>query len=525
MTTRVHLSTEELLLQCDSELGSERGAHLDECEECRCALVDLTTVLHQAELELRASVPAETVEGHQAAWASLEARLRPREKVTPFPLRWAAVYAAAAALGFVVISGYLSLEFLGTQTPSPAVEIADAVEPAVEPVVPSEIAPSEVVPSENVSSTPQPAPSAAQAETTAAAVDSTPRADPRPVDEPRSAPARFEFPTAQDASQPASRSAIAELSAPSVEAQWVSPSHLPADVLSITPVEPAPAPLRPQVQEFATLTPGAAEAVIDGHWILYQAKVWREDIAPLWSDAGLVLRGSVENEAAKRRVLQAIERTKGGSDIATDLRLRGVASNTPAVALASEQVEQRPSGGVVRNSLLAHFGDAARRSFVAPEPSVLQGEIDHFVSDVFENQSKLLAHVYALKSILLRVDAGQADALGPAARAKIRKLADFHLSAVNRAQARIYDRLSETLPRKFWSYRASKKSLAREPDWQGEAAALLGDTLELDATLTALLSTPESTLDASQTNLSCGSLLSRIRGRVRYLRTGTDSLR
>ena len=520
MTTKVHLSTEELLLQCESELGSERTAHLDECEECRCALVDLTTVLQKAELELRASVPAETVESHQAAWASLEAHLRSREKVTPFPLRWAAVYAAAAALGFVVISGYLSLEFFGTQTPSPAVEIADAVEPVVEPVVPSE-----VMPSENVSAIPQPAPAAAQAETTEAAVDSTPRAVPRSADEPRNTPARFEFPTAQDASQPPSRSTIAERSAPSVEAKWVSPSNLPLDVLSITPVEPAPLPLRPPVQELASLTPRAAEAVIGGHWILYQAKVWREDIAPVWSDAGLVLRGSVENEAAKRGVLQAIERTKGGSGIATDLRLRDVASNTPTVALASVQLEHRPSGGVVRSSLLAHFGDAARRSFVAPEPSVLQGEIDHFVSDVFENQSELLAHAYALKSILVRVDAGQADALGPDARGKIRKLADFHLSAVSQAQARIYDRLSETLPRKFWSYRASKKTLPREPDWRGEAAALLGDTLELDATLTALLSTPESTLDASQTNLSCGSLLSRIRGRVRYLRAGTDSLR
>ena len=515
MTTRVHLSIEELLLQCDSELSFERTAHLDECEECRCALVDLATVLSKAELELRVSVPAETAESHEAAWASLEARLRSREKVKPFPLRWAAVYAAAAALGFVVISGYLSLEFFGTQPPSPAVEIADAVEPAKELIAPSE----------NVSASLGPAPAAAQAQTTEAAVASTPRAVPRLVDEPRSAPARFKFPTAQDVSQPPLRSAIAELSAPVVEAKWVSPSNLPANVLSIYPVEPAPVPLRPRAQEFAALTPRAAEAVIDGHWILYQAKVWREDIAPVWSDAGLVLRGSVENEAAKRRVLQAIRRTKGGSDIAADLRLRGLASKTQTVALASEQLEQHPSGGVVRTSLLDHFGDAARRSFVAPEPSVLQGEIDHFVSDVFENQSELLAHVYALKSILVQVDAGQADALGSDARAKIRKLADFHLSAVSQAQARIYDRLSETLPRKFWSYRASKKSLAREPDWQGEAAALLGDTLELDVTLTALLSTPESTLDASHTNLSCGSLLSRIRGRVRYLRAGTDSLR
>ena len=524
--TRSHLSTEELLLQFDSEPSTERTAHLDACEQCQCALVDLAAVLHEAELELRASVPQESAERHQASWAALESRLQASDlavaKVTRFPLRWAAVYAAAAALGFVVISGYLSLEFFGAPTQAP-VEIADVVEPTPAPSAAQTGAPEPAAP--NRSAAVEDSSSPVVLPETAVEIPSMVEL---PVEEPRAAPTRFELGEAEEAPQPPMLAVAAEFSGPSVDPQPVSTALL-AGVLSTAALLPEPAvqePVRSRpIQELADLSPRAAQAVVDGHWVLYQANVWREDIVPVWTDAGLVLQGSVENEAAKDRVLRAIGRAEGDSAIAIDLRLRDVASSAPRVALASSQVEQHPLGGVVRSSLLTHFGDTARRSFVALEPSVLQGEIDRFVSEVFKSQSELLAHAYALKSVLGRVDGERAEALGPDARAKIRKLAQFHLSAVNDAQARIYDRLSETLPRKFWSYRASKKNLAPKQDWRSEVATLLGDTLELDSTLTALLSTPEATLDASQTNLSCGSLLSRIRGRVRHLRAGTDSLR
>ena len=511
-----HLSTEELLLQFDGEFDSPRAAHLDECEPCRCALVDLTTVLEQAEMELRASVPDEPPERHAASWGALEARLRSREKVKTFPLRWAAAYAAAAALGFFVISGSLTLEFFGTPTQSPAVEVADGTEPAPPPAPP------------NTNTEPKavPVPEALEA---AAIMEPAPaeaplrqeRAEQRVVQP----PARFKLAAASDSPQAPARPALDGLSNPGVEFEQVQlRSAWVANVLSGLSSLPPPArPLQPEVRAIDELTPRAAEAVIAGHWVLYEAKVWREDIVPVWTEAGLVLRGSVEDDAAKARVLRAIKGTRDGRDAATDLRVRSQIPDPSPAAFASEQIEQRPSGGMVRNSLLAHFSDAARRSFVAPEPSVLQGEIDRLVSEVFRSQSELLAHVYELKSILGRVDSERAQELGPDTRKKLRELTGFHLSAVNEAQARIYDRLSETLPRKFWSHRASQRRT--EPDWQSEVSALLGNTLELDSTLTALLSKPETTLDASQANLSCGSLLSRIRGRVRHLRAGAKELR
>ena len=405
--TRAHLSTEELLLQFDSELSFELSTHLDECEQCRCALVDLTTVLHQAELELQASVPAESPERHRASWAVLESRLQASEmvaaKVTPFPLRWATLYAAAAALGFVVISGYLSLEFFGGPTQAP-LELADVVEPM--PVAePQPVAPARATVAED-QAIEEPSVLPAQPERAL----ETPVVVEPPAEEPREVLARFELAEIQKATQPPARGTLGEFSVPVVDSQPAS-AVLLAGMLSATPSVPVPVVHEPLqlrlVQEFANLSPRAAEAVINGHWILYKADVWREDISPVWTDSGLMLQGSVENEAAKSRILRAIGRTEGSSDVAFDLRPRDTTSSAPAVALASAPVEQHPLGGVVRNSLLTHFGDTARRSFVAPEPSVLQGEIDHFVSDVFISQSELLAHVYALKNVLGRVNGEQ----------------------------------------------------------------------------------------------------------------------
>ena len=179
---------------------------------------------------------------------------------------------------------------------------------------------------------------------------------------------------------------------------------------------------------------------------------------------------------------------------------------------------------MARNSLLSHFGDASRRSFQAPEPTALESELDRYVSDIFRSQSRLLSHVYALNRVLETFDAELVSRLGPQSVDTFRRLVSFHLSAMREREAHIYDRLSEALPRRFWTYRAARKGVSGEPDWQREGKQLLKDALQLDATLTALLATPEATIDASDANLSCGELLGRIRSHLQHLRVPIEAL-
>jgi hypothetical protein len=101
----------------------------------------------------------------------------------------------------------------------------------------------------------------------------------------------------------------------------------------------------------------------------------------------------------------------------------------------------------------------------------------------------------------------------------------MHVEAVGEGEQQIYDRLSETLPRRFWSYRAGEREAAGEADWQNESADLLKEVLQLDATLTALLSTPQSFVDISDSHLSSGELLYRIRSRVHRIRAAAEMAR
>jgi hypothetical protein len=187
--------------------------------------------------------------------------------------------------------------------------------------------------------------------------------------------------------------------------------------------------------------------------------------------------------------------------------------------------DRRSTGGVVRNSLLSHFSDAARRSFQSPQPSMLEAELDRYVTEVFRGQSRLRSHAYALKSLLEPLSREQIAALDPAARKQFSELVRLHMKALSEDEAQIYDRLSEGLPRRFWTYRASGHDLNTASDWREESAALMRDVLQLDSTLTALLSAPQTFVDVSDSHLSCGELLYRIRNRVGRLRAAAHFAR
>ena len=156
---------------------------------------------------------------------------------------------------------------------------------------------------------------------------------------------------------------------------------------------------------------------------------------------------------------------------------------------------------------------------------MLEAELDRYVTEVFGGQSRLRAHAFALKSLLEPLSREQLAALDPAVGKKFSELVRLHMKALGEDEAHIYDRLSEGLPRRFWTYRASERDLNTASDWREESAALLRDVLQLDSTLTALLSTPQTFVDVSDSHLSCGELLYRIRNRVGRLRAAADVAR
>jgi len=293
--------------------------------------------------------------------------------------------------------------------------------------------------------------------------------------------------------------------------------------LTAAPLMEAPvAVVEPNVVGKQPLTVAAAREVVEGHWILYRAKVWREDVAPAWTDEGLVFAGTVENEQVRAEVTAAIRSVDKAGRASIVLRLRAAATDMAGSVVSAPTTGQGIPGGVVRTSLLEHYGDAARRSFASTAASALEGELDRFMNEVFENQSSLLAHAYELKTLTGAVPANLVSEVGSSSR--FVDLAALHANAVRRHQARIYDLLSEVLPRKYWTYKA-KDEIVSSGDLQVEAATLLEDALELDANLTAMLSTPRHLLDAGDADVSCGEALSRIRTRLHRIKADTAKLR
>ena len=282
----------------------------------------------------------------------------------------------------------------------------------------------------------------------------------------------------------------------------------------------APAP------KVSAKTPETVRAAIDGRWMLMKAEAWEQDVEPDLRSGKLFFVGSVENAASEQQLTAAVSKVAGSRSIGFDLRRRQQSSATTAQGELHpvRRTAPRPVAGVVRNSLLAHFSDTAQRSFRTPTPAVLESELDRYVTDVFRSQSRLLAHVYSLNSLLKSVRANDAERLEPATVDKFRDVMRFHLAAVDEQQARIYDRLSEALPRRFWAYRETESKVAAKSAWTGESEQLLQETLRLDGTLTELLRGPQLTIDVSSASPSAGQLLHRIRSGVSRLKNHSQAL-
>lgn len=514
-----HLTTEELLLHCDGALAPELAVHVDECPACRDSWLHLQTVLFEAEAALRASVPPEPAEHRAASQRNLELALYPPQARDQFPLRWPVVYAAAAGLTVMVLSGYLSTQ----QAPPDAVPQLAVVQPPTSAVPEPPVSP--------VRDTVQ-APQSTPIELPPDVVTATPEpllvADaPEVVSEPADDVERARFELALPSGSQADPQQVAWLEPPDVSA---SPAKVPAALIPGMPLATFRTVVEePAREEFARLSSPAAFAnVIEGYWLLTQSKVWEEDLHPVWTSRGLLIEGTVEDADVRDRVRMAVLRQAPEAP-AFQIRLR---EELPA---AQQTVSPRATrvvyssyngatGGTVRRSLLNHFSDAARRSFVSPQPSALEGELVRYVSEVYSSQSELLSHAYALHRFLGRLDAGQLAAADPQTMRRFRELVRFHLGALDEREAAIYDRLSEALPRKVWSYRGDDLEPNETIDWRQESQRLLQDTLELDSNLTALFGSSSMTVDASNPEQSCGELLHRIRTRIRRIKNRTQAL-
>jgi hypothetical protein len=300
---------------------------------------------------------------------------------------------------------------------------------------------------------------------------------------------------------------------------------------ALAPFTPLPT-FRASVQEAATAEldgalaadPLAFSKVVEGYWALTEARVWEEDVRPVWTRGGLRMRGTVENESVRTRVEAAVLRHTS-QPLAFDLQPRqdspAARRRTPGVVHA---VYGGPAGGAVRRSLLGHFTDAARQSFVAPQPTALEAELVRYVSEVYRSQSELLSHAYALQRFLGELDAASLASADPQTARRFRDVVDFHLRALDDREAAIYDRLSEALPRKVWSHRGTVDESTETLGWHEESEGLLQDALDLDSNLTALFGTSPLTVDASNPDPSCGEILDRIRTRIRRIKNRTQAL-
>jgi hypothetical protein len=500
-----HLNTEELLLSCDGELSREHTAHLSRCDDCARRLATVTADLFEIEEALRRTVPANGAMSPAEAWARLVREIRPN--VVVFPMRrWVPAIGLAASL---LVAVALGNRYLNTADPAtPVSEIAATVQTEVS--VPAPIVERQASPESLRANATLPVASPKTPEATpkvnAAVMEVAAAQRPAPVQQPLERFGGFapRLPAAPLAVALASFGSRAPELRAAAETRnvWVGLPAIPPP--SVTEHELPSANLdgvqvATLVQTYSTLT---------------KAGFWQEDVRPLWSPSGLWISGTVENAEVRDRIAAALLKS-GVSDFSMDVKLRsGQAIASARGDAGTDGMTSRPLGGIVRSSLVSHFGDAARRSFQAPRPEALQSELDRYVTDIFKTESVLLAHAYALQTLVGNVDP---HAAGEQALRQFDDMVGFHAAAIRDSEARIYDKLSEALPRRFWSYRSADSSVANSAARSEHVSALLADSLKLDQTLTAMLGFQTPSIDAREANLSCGELLYKIRARVRQI--------
>lgn len=491
------LTAGELLLSGEAELPADRAAHLAGCAGCQREAANMNILLADIEAELRSLIADEPVEIKTAALAALDKRLAeqaqepapaPRQpaKVLAFPVARVREYAAvAAAAAFVVWAGFQAVR-QPELPPEPFTAAAPAA--AVSSPQPFAQARPEGLPRvvEAVAST-----RVERFELTASAAPA-PRREAVAGNVPALPP-----------SSGAPETALLAWAAPDLRPYQAAETDAETSFASARPASTLPDPSREEM----------GESAIEGFWLLARTGLWKQDIRPAGNGGGILFTGSVADAAQRAAVESKLRAAAGGRPLTFDLALRNDERAAAEQPLILARNADRPAGGMARNALLAHYRDAARRSFRSPRMELLEAELERYVSDVLRHDSELLAHVHVVHSVLSRADAAAAQT------DTLRRLIAFHLDGIADREQAIYARLSEVLPRRYWTYRA-QKAAAREPvEAAAESNGLLQAALGLDETLTAVfVSSGQAPLDARGSERSCGERLAGIRSRVARLR-------
>ena len=501
-----HLNTEDLLISVEGELEGERQAHLANCVACQDRAADLHIRLAEIECELHSRLAFELpTERRAAALAALRKRLAkeveaktavragrwdwvPRLTLPRIPA-FASFAPVAAMTVLVAWVGWNAISGPDNASRQPEVQTATVVSPRPPPAVglplgTEQAAPPEAVPAvsrvlERFSLEPsRDAPPALEqlAGTRAPELEATPVAMPAFLDV--ALPRPSDFPAPQAGSP----------------VQLAVAIHVPLPVRAVPPARDSLA------------------AVTEGSWLLAKTGLWKESLGAGGSDGRIRFAGIVDTD---RDRLEIESKLRAASDwpLAFSIEVRpALATSTP---LAASSELDRPSGGLVRSSLLQHYEDSARRSFRALDRGRLEDELDRYVSAVFRAESDLLAHVHALHRLLNRpgiASVREMDAFQNVVR--------FHLKGILDREDTIYRQLQEVLPRQYWAYRGSRTETLDGASLGALSRDLLADTLALDRVLTAMFFGTGEAIDARETNLSSADLLKRVRRRAQQLRAG-----
>ena len=494
-----HLSTEELLLSVEDGLSTDCRAHLSACGACQNRSADIHLQLAEIEYELHRQTAFELpAERRAAALAALRAQLKRevqlRKTEAARPWSWLprfnlprtpvfASYATAFAAAFLV--AWVGWNAVSTPDQPVPVPVAEAIAP-------------EVAANEYGTAIPQSEPVPA-----------------RP-------PERFEL-AAANQSGPAPRVALVGPSAPSLEAT-VLPTRSVAIELPRRSDLPSPPTLAasafalPLPERITPPAPNSPVSAIEGSWLLASTGLWKESLQAGGSNGRLRFTGSVGSESDRLRIERALRAVADGRPVDFSISVRGPRGRAPAGSVHASVGAGRPAGGLVRTSLLQHYEDSARRSFQPLDASVLENELNRYVTGVIRDDAELLAHVHALHSVVNRAGIDEAQRTD-----RLRQVLGFHLDAIAKYEKGVYVKLSEALPRSYWNHRSPKRPSANFDSLGGTSRELLKDALALDRGLTALFFGTSEPLDAREGTVSIGTLLSRIHHHARRLKKQVSS--